>query len=617
MAVGTTGGAGTSIRNEASGSYVLPMVLMVALYFSIGFITALNDILIPHFKDLFHLTNVLALLVDLCFFGAYFVMSLPSGWIVGRIGYKASITAALATMGCGLLLFVPASIVISYPVFLFALFVVGSGLALLQVAINPYVGALGKPETASSRLNLCGGLNSLATTIAPKVGAAFIFIAAGATTAQLARSVRLPYVILAAFTFLIAIITRFVHLPELIEKSSATSATEGSAWQFTHLRLGAAAIFAYVGVEVAIGSILINFLGQPSMGSLSHVVAAGYVSLYWGGAMVGRFIGSFALIYIRAQRALAAVSVLSRHPRRHHRLRSRPCCHVGDRRVRSFQLRDVALHLPALAARSRHLHQPGLRHPRDDGRWRRRHPRAARSSRRQVRLPAQFPHCPALLRLPRVLRAQRLQSPPTPLRLPAQLRAAGRDLTTLRRSPRLWRSVWDYVRGMIVRTERSSNPTVQVHHRHIVLARVQPSARQVNGCPSARYSRIVPVDVRSPTPHLYPAKKCSDTYRLERSPPTCPDKSKAPRIPLSITICRRLSSGSGTISQPRSTRPSSRTSPTIPARSPRIFVVKLMRPEFSTSTSSRWPACAAMRICVCPSRRSIVPCSSPSTYTRA
>jgi FHS family L-fucose permease-like MFS transporter len=309
MAVGTTGDAGTSIHKETSGSYVLPMALMVALYFSIGFITALNDILIPHFKDLFHLTNVLALLVDLFFFGAYFVMSLPSGWIVGRIGYKTSITAALATMGCGLLLFVPASILVSYPVFLFALFVMGSGLALLQVAINPYVGALGKPETASSRLNLCGGLNSLATTIAPRVGAAFIFIAAGATTAQLARSVRLPYVIIAAFTFLVAIITRFVHLPELIEKPSNKSSSEGSAWSFTHLRLGAAAIFAYVGVEVAIGSILISFLGQPSMGSLSHVVAAGYVSLYWGGAMVGRFIGSFALIYIRAERALAAVAV--------------------------------------------------------------------------------------------------------------------------------------------------------------------------------------------------------------------------------------------------------------------------------------------------------------------
>ncbi len=309
MAVGTAGDTSASVRSERSESYVLPMVLMVSLYFSIGFITALNDILVPHFKLLFSLDNVHALLVQFCFFGAYFVMSLPSGRIVSRIGYKPGIIVALCTMGAGLLLFVPASIVIAYPIFLFALFVVGSGLALLQVAINPYVGALGKPETAAARLNLCGGLNSLATTIAPKVGAAFIFIAAGATTAELARSVRAPYVILAAFTFLVAIVTYFVHLPELIEKPVESSPGDGSAWSFAHLRLGAVAIFTYVGAEVAIGSILINFLGQPSMGSLSHAVAAGYVSLYWGGAMVGRFIGSFALLYIRAQRALAAVAV--------------------------------------------------------------------------------------------------------------------------------------------------------------------------------------------------------------------------------------------------------------------------------------------------------------------
>ncbi len=308
MAVGTAGSSSASVQGERSESYVLPMVLMVSLYFSIGFITALNDILIPHFKLLFSLDNVHALLVQFCFFGAYFVMSLPSGKIVSRIGYKPGIIVALCTMGMGLLLFVPASIVISYPVFLFALFVVGSGLALLQVAINPYVGALGKPESAAARLNLCGGLNSLATTIAPKVGAAFIFIAAGATAAELARSVRTPYVILASFTFLVAIVTYFVHLPELIEKPAEGSTDGGSAWQFAHLRFGALAIFTYVGAEVAIGSILINFLGQPSMGGLSHAAAAGYVSLYWGGAMVGRFIGAYALIYIRAERALAAVA---------------------------------------------------------------------------------------------------------------------------------------------------------------------------------------------------------------------------------------------------------------------------------------------------------------------
>jgi FHS family L-fucose permease-like MFS transporter len=309
MAIGTTQGTAASVPSAKSGRYTLPMTLMVALYFSIGFITALNDILIPHFKLLFRLDNVHALLVQFCFFGAYFVMSLPSGRIVSRIGYKSGIIAALSTMGLGLLVFVPASMVVSYPMFLFALFIVGSGLSLLQVAINPYVGALGPPETAAARLNLCGGLNSLATTIAPRLGAAFIFIAAGASTAELARSVRTPYVVLAAFTFLVAIVTRLVHLPELIEKQTQASRGDGSAWRFVHLRLGAIAIFTYVGAEVAIGSILINFLGQPSMGSISHGVAAGYVSLYWGGAMIGRFIGSFALLYIRAHRALAAVAV--------------------------------------------------------------------------------------------------------------------------------------------------------------------------------------------------------------------------------------------------------------------------------------------------------------------
>jgi FHS family L-fucose permease-like MFS transporter len=291
-----------------SANYTLPMVLMVSLYFSIGFITALNDILVPHFKDLFHLTNVLALLVQFCFFGAYFVMSLPCGWIIGRIGYKRGIIAALATMGCGLLLFVPASIVISYPLFLFALFVVGSGLALLQVAINPYVGALGKPETAAQRITICGFLNSSATTLAPKVGAAFIFIAAGATTAQLARSVRTPYVALAIFTLLLAVVTAIVPLPDVMDKRIEGEIVEGSAWSYSHLRFGALAIFTYVGAEVAIGSVIINYLGQPSMGGLTHLAAASFVAYYWGGSLIGRFIGSFVLLAVRAQHALAVVA---------------------------------------------------------------------------------------------------------------------------------------------------------------------------------------------------------------------------------------------------------------------------------------------------------------------
>ena len=311
MAIGTIENSSVTMAGIGPKSYTVPLMLMVSLYFSIGFITALNDILVPHFKDLFHLSNVAALLVQFCFFGAYFVMSVPSGWIVGRIGYKSSIVAALAIMGLGLLLFLPASVIIFYPLFLFALFVVGSGLALLQVAINPYIGALGSPDTASSRLNLAGGFNSVATTIAPKVGAAFIFIAAGASTAQLAHSVRMPYLILAIFAFLMAGITASIHLPDVLENNNTGPSADGSAWKFRHLRLGALAIFCYVGAEVTIGSLMISYLGQPSMGSLSHEVAARYVSLYWAGAMVGRFIGFFALRTIKAQRALAFVSTIA------------------------------------------------------------------------------------------------------------------------------------------------------------------------------------------------------------------------------------------------------------------------------------------------------------------
>ena len=292
-----------------SQSYTLPLTLMVTLYFAIGFITAMNDILVPHFKDLFHLSNFLSLLVQMAFFGAYFVMSLPSGWIVGHIGCKNGIAVALGVMGVGLLLFVPASALILYPIFLFALFVVGSGLALLQVAINPYVGALGTPETAASRLNLCGFFNSLATTVAPRIGAALIFVAAGATAAQLAHTVRLPYVVLACCAFALAILTRFVPLPNLIEKNEAQRASQVSAWSFRHLRLGALAIFCYVGAEVAIGSIMISFLGQPAMGGMSHARAAQYVSLYWAGAMIGRFIGIVVLRKILAERALLFVAV--------------------------------------------------------------------------------------------------------------------------------------------------------------------------------------------------------------------------------------------------------------------------------------------------------------------
>src|SRR5437868_1068882 len=311
MAIEVTGPDSITVVQPAKRNYTIPLILMVSLYFGIGFITSLNDILVQHFKDLFNLSNKGALLVQFCFFIAYFVMSVPSGWIISKIGYKKGIGLSLAVIGLGLLLFLPASIIIFYPLFLFALFVVGSGLALLQVAINPYLGSLGPPETAASRINLGGFFNSLATTIAPKLGAVFIFIAAGATAVQLARSVRTPYLILAICAFAMSALVAFVHLPDVIEQADNNSQSDGSAWRFSHLRLGALAIFFYVGAEVAIGSILISFLGQPSMGNLSHSAAATYVSYYWGSAGIGRLIGFFALQKIRAQRALAFVSLIA------------------------------------------------------------------------------------------------------------------------------------------------------------------------------------------------------------------------------------------------------------------------------------------------------------------
>lgn len=293
------------------GKYTVQLALIVALFGAIGFITAMNDVLVPHFKDLFQLTNLKALLVQSAFFGAYFLLAIPSGKIVGRIGYRNGITASMGVVGLGLLLFLPASNLISYPLFLFALFVVGSGLALLQVAVNPYISALGDPSKAASRLNMAGFMNSLGGTAAPKVGAVFIFIAAGASAAELARSVRTPYVVLAGLAFLMAVVTRLVPLPEIVQQAEAGETLTGSAWDFRQLRFGLFGIFCYVGSEVAIGSLLINYLGLPSMGSMSHSQAALYVSLYWAGSLVGRFLGIFITQFVTQTNTLRVAAIMA------------------------------------------------------------------------------------------------------------------------------------------------------------------------------------------------------------------------------------------------------------------------------------------------------------------
>ena len=281
-------------------NYKPALALLISLFFMWGFITCLNDILIPHLKALFNMNYTMTMLIQFTFFGAYFVMSLPAGRIVGKIGYKKGIILGLSITGIGALLFFPASTFISYGMFLGGFFVLASGITVLQVAANPYVVVLGSPETASSRLNLTQAFNSLGTTVAPIFGSMLILANNVENITEKAATVQLPYFAIAATLFLIAVIFVFAKLP--IIKEQKKDNMSGSAWQYRHLVLGAIAIFVYVGAEVSIGSFMINFFSQDYIASLSETDAAKYVALYWGGAMLGRFFGAVSMSDINSNK---------------------------------------------------------------------------------------------------------------------------------------------------------------------------------------------------------------------------------------------------------------------------------------------------------------------------
>ena len=305
-------------------SYLPALVVLTSLFFMWGFITSLNDILIPHLKAIFTLSYVQAMLIQFSFFGAYFVMSVPSGYLVEKLGYRRGIIIGLSTAGVACLGFYPAAAMQSYPLFLAALFVLASGITLLQVAANPYVTVLGPNTTAASRLNLTQAFNSLGTTVGPYLGSMFILTAAVAVgtqvdTAKEIQTVQGPYLILAGLLFAIAVVFAQFKLP-VVKGTDATTAEADdrnlpSVWSHSHLVLGAVAIFTYVGAEVAIGSLLVSFMSQPEVGGLTEKVAGGYLSFYWGGAMVGRFIGSAVLRklkpgYVLAFNAACAIALL-------------------------------------------------------------------------------------------------------------------------------------------------------------------------------------------------------------------------------------------------------------------------------------------------------------------
>ena len=313
MSVTTNNSASVEPTGGQGQNYTFALTSLTFLFFIWGFITCLNDILIPHLKNVFDLTLLQASLVQFCFFFAYFVVSIPAGFLVKKVGYQRGAVIGLVIAAVGCVLFYPAAQQQVYAMFLFALFVLASGITILQVSANPYVTALGRKETASSRLTLTQAFNSLGTTLAPYFGGLLILSAATAEVgsaeykAQEAAAVQGPYLFLAGALLLLAVVFQVLKLPKVVEHHDPeiADADSGSAWQYSHLVLGALGIFLYVGGEVAIGSYLVNFISLPEIAGYDHAEAAKYVTFYWGGAMVGRFVGAFVMQYIPAGKVLA------------------------------------------------------------------------------------------------------------------------------------------------------------------------------------------------------------------------------------------------------------------------------------------------------------------------
>src|SRR5712672_1740608 len=310
---------------SANQNYSRPLAIVTTLFFMWGFLTCLNDILVPHLKSIFDLNYAKVMLIKFAFFGAYFIFSLPSAKVVDWIGYQRSMVVGFLTMGVGAFLFVPAASVPSYPLFLFALIVLAAGITCLQVAANPYVTVLGRPETASSRLNLTQAFNSLGTFLAPFFGSLLILSAAPKSMEEIramapdvlqayrlheAATVKTPYVGLGIALVLLAIAIGSFKLPKIPQaQHKVGEKVNDSIWNHPNLIFGAIAIFVYVGAEVSIGSFLVNYFSQPEIGGLTEKVAASFVALYWGGAMVGRFIGSGLLQKMKTGQLLGICAV--------------------------------------------------------------------------------------------------------------------------------------------------------------------------------------------------------------------------------------------------------------------------------------------------------------------
>lgn len=313
------------------------MTVATALFFMVGFLTCLNDVISPHLRSIFALNYTQVQLVPFFFFSSYFVFSYPGGKLVDKVGYKKTMVVGLLIMACGAIGFLPAAAFARFEIFLAALVVLAAGMTVVQVAVNPYVTIIGPAATAASRLNLAQAFNSVGTFIAPFIGSYLILRTAPATLpaerlrsmTEVARqayrvaqasTVRLPYIAIALTLVILAIALAAIKLKTTTGISEHTQdfrpgafaealTRTGSIWQQKWVLFGALGIFTYVGAEVSIGNLLVNYMGLPEIAGLREAVAATFLMCYWGGAMTGRFIGSAVLQKVRTGPVLAAAAI--------------------------------------------------------------------------------------------------------------------------------------------------------------------------------------------------------------------------------------------------------------------------------------------------------------------
>ncbi len=320
---GETGGQQSG---SAPANYRPALMLLASLFFMWGFITVINNTLLPHLRSVFDLNYTQTTLIESVWFIAYFVASIPSAKLIQRIGYKKSLVTGLVIMAAGSLGMVPAAQLPSFGVTLVALFVIASGITLLQVAANPYVAVIGPAETSESRLTLVQAFNSMGTFFAPYFGGYLILsrtvggtslegteITAAQKLAD-AQATELPYVLVAVTLLIIAVVIGRAKLPalgSLTQKATVEERKSLSLWSHKNLVFGIPAIFIYLIAEIGVANLFINFVILPDIGGITPAAAANYLVLLWGGMMVGRFIGSYLMGRYPANKVLACFALFA------------------------------------------------------------------------------------------------------------------------------------------------------------------------------------------------------------------------------------------------------------------------------------------------------------------